>query len=253
MKRSFSTAAVALAAVVSIGATAPAASAAGKTTTKPAVTKTVKPVKVDKRLLVAKRAVSALSTHKDAALVAAGQYAADSGIAQAPEVQANVEGDRVYLAGLATKAAAATTLAAVRVVDAQVRQVRPENYAVVVNGLRQAAHFQGFAVTTPAEIADLAAQADVKEGEGYDVTAVRQLLAEATSANDQVAPLAASAVEKGVALNALTPQAQQVAFSVDIASAGGLLDTITADLQAVVDALAAMVPVVEPVTEAPVV
>lgn len=256
MKRSLSTVAVALAAVVALGATAPAASAAGKTG-KPSVTKTaksvktIKVVKADKRLIDAKRAVAALVARKDAALVSAGVYAVDSGIAQAADVQANVGTDRAHLAELGRTAAAATTLAAVRAVDAQVRQVRPENYAVVVNGLRQAADFQDVAAANPAVIADLEAQATAKEGEGYDVTAVRQLLADATAANDQVAPLATAAIAKGIALTALSAQPQQVAFSADVAAAGDLLEQVAADLQAATDALAAMVPAA-PVTEQPV-
>ena len=245
MKRSFSTAAVALAAVVSVGATQPAASAARKPA-KPAVTNVVKVVKLDRRLVDAKRAVAALVVHKDAALVTASRFAADSGIAQVAEVQANVESDRVYLAGLKTSAAAANPLAAVRAVDAQVRQVRPENYGVVVNGLRQAAHFQDLAAANLALVADQAARADATQAEGYDVTTVRQVLADATSANDQVAPLAAAAVEKGVRLNALSAQDLQVTFSADVAAAGDLLATVAGHLQAATDVLAAMVPA-EPV------
>lgn len=255
MKRTLSTVAVALVALASTGVTATAASAAGRPSTKPAVSRADKPVttlRSDRRIVAARRAVSSLVVRKDAALVAADQYAAGSGITDAAAVQDNVADDRAHLADLRTAAATAITLAAVRAVDAQVRQVRPEIYAVVVNGLRQAGHFQELAASNPALVSDLALEADAKEAQGHDVTTVRQLLSEAATANEAVAPHVARAIEQGIVLDALSSRSLQVEFSTDVAAAGDLLDVVATNLQEAGDSLAAMVPVTEPDSEDPV-
>ncbi len=178
MKRSslLAIAAVALAAVTLAPASTATAAPGGKGT------KAGSPVvKADKRLATEQRKVTSSIATKDAALRRVK-------VAQLPvgatEVAANIAADRVALGELKDAALVATTVTDVHLVGTQVNAVRPEVYAVVVNGLRQAVRFEQVAADNTVAVTDLAAQADAKELEGFDVTGVRELLGSATLAND---------------------------------------------------------------------
>jgi hypothetical protein len=261
-----SLAAAALTGILALSITAPAASAAGQgkgvgaaksapakgTKTKPS--KPAKPAKPSKALVAKQRAVTAQITRLDLALARQAGVVSTSGIAVAETVLANISGDRAVLAGYATSLAAATTSTEVAAVDALVRSLRPEVYSVVVNGLRQAAHFDEVTVANDATIAELTVAAAAKELEGHDVTAVRELLLAAQATNAEVPALTAAIVDRGVLLDALSLTADRAAFTDAVAAAGTALDSVAADLQLASDALAAMVPAEpEPVAEEPVV
>ena len=203
-------------------------------------TKTGSPVvKADKRLATEQRKVTTSIATKDAALRRVKVTQLPVG---ATEVAANIAADRVALGELGNAALAATTLADVRLVGTQVNAVRPEVYAVVVNGLRQSVRFEQVAADNAVAVTDLAAQADAKELEGFDVTGVRDLLASATLANDEAAALVPAIVEQGLALTAFSPREAKDAFTADVDAAGALLDTVEEQLLLASAALAAMVP-----------
>lgn len=249
-KRPSFLAAAALAAVVAVGLPASASAAPGGKAPKPAPTKVVKVAKADRQLSTERRQVLSVISTKDAALVRAARTVTRSALTVGePEVLANIAADRTALTQLKAAASSATTLTAVRLIGADARAVRPEVYSVVVNGLRQAVHLQDVAAANGPVLTDLAAQADAKELEGHDVTAVRDLLASATLATDEATTLAASAIDRGLVLTATSTQAQRDAFTGDLETAGTLLDTAEAQLVEARDALAAMVPTEEPVTE----
>jgi len=244
MKRSFATfiTAAALAAVATVGAapTATAAPAAKANHTKSS--------QASKNLAVEKRTVVSLVASKDTALVRAVKNVTRANLVVGEaEVLANIGSDRLGLAGLKAAALAATTVAEVRAIGTQVHQVRPEVYSVVVNGLRQSVFFQELVAANTATFSDVAAQADAKELELFDVTAVRDALAAAALANDEAAAYAAAALAKGVTLTAFGPRTERDAFTADVDAAGAALDVVEAQLLLAAELLAAMVPVVEPV------
>lgn len=202
----------------------------------------------DKRLAAEKRAVASQAATKDAALVRAVRAVTRAGVAVgAEDVLANIAADRLALAGLAADAAAATTVTDVRLVGDQVRAVRPETYSVVVNGLRQAAAFEIRVADNADALAALGAAADAAELDGADVTAVRDLLAAASLANDEAATQAAAALESGVLLTAFSTQEERAAFSDAVAAAGDALDVVAEQLALAEEALSALVTVAEPV------
>ena len=240
MKRYLFAAAAATVAV-SLGASAPAASAAANSNSG----KTV--VHAEKRLAVEKRKVLSHVAHEDAALarVAKKLTHAEIAAAQADAVAANVSGDRAALGDLGAAVASAATVTEVRAIGDQVRDARAQVYSQVVNRLRQAARFEHRTAANTAAIADLTAQADAKELEGYDVTAVRDALASAATANDAAAAYTSAAVDKGLALTAFSSREDEAAFRADLAAAGESLDAVEEHLEAAADALAAMVPAEE--------
>ena len=241
MKRSslLAVAAAALAVVTLAPASTATAAPGGKGPKTSAV------VKADKRLATEQRKVTSSVATKDAAL---RRVKVDRLPVGATEVAANVAADRAALGALKDEALAATTVADVRLVGARVNAVRPEVYAVVVNGLRQAVRFEQVSADNLVAVTDLAAQADAKELEGFDVTGVRELLAAAALANDEAAALVPGIVEQGLVLTAFSPREARDAFTADLEAAGDLLDSVEEQLMAASAALAAMVPatVVEP-------
>ena len=248
MKRALLTfAAAALASAVCVGLTGPAASAAPAGKAKTVVSAPASD-KTTKRLSVEKWKVSSLITHKDAALARQNRViaCANLGPSLTEAVISNVSGDRDALGELGAAAQAATTLAEVRAVSRQVHHVRPEVYSSIVNGLRQTARFQEHVAANTATLDELAAQADAKELEGFDVTAVRDAIASATVANDEAATFTAAAADRGAALTAFSTRDARAAFRADIAAAGERLDAVDEQLQVATDALAAMVAVEEP-------
>jgi hypothetical protein len=249
MKRLLTTslAAAVLAATFIAGAT-PSASATGKATSN----HTKSGGQTDKRLAAEKRQVVSLVATKDATLVRAIRitHRADLAIGNT-EVLANIDADRLTLAGLRAAAQAATTVTDVRLVRAQVHAVRPEIYSVVVNGLRQAAHFQSLVAENADSITALGLTTDAKELEAFDVAAVRDALAAASLANDEAATLAAAALEKGVLLTASSTTVEREAFSSDVTGAGAALDVVEARLQLAQDTLANMVLAGESVVQEP--
>ena len=256
MKRSslVALAAVALTAVVAVGLPSSASAAPGGKGPKSGSANTVKSTtaKADRLLSSERTKVARRVASKDAALVRAARTVTRATLTVGEaEVLANVAADRTALAALKAAAGSATTVSDVRLVGAQVQAVRPEVYDVVVNGLRQAVHFQEVAAANTAAVTDLTTQTDAKELEGYDVLAVRDLLASATTANDQADVLAGSVIDQGLVLTAFSTHADRTAFSDDVETAGTLLDTVAEQLTLVTDALAAMVPAEEPVAEEP--
>lgn len=228
-------------AVLAAGALAPAASAASGTSRGGTSMS-----QADRRLSTEQRKVVSLVTAKDRALARVVREVARKEIAVGQaEVLANVAADRAALDALRAASVSATTVAEVRALSAQVHAVRPEVYAVVVNGLRQASRFQELVAANAAAISDLAGQADAKRSDGFDVSEVDTLLASAADANDEALALAGSVIDQGVQLTARGDTAAREAFSADVAAAGERLDTVDAHLAAVTDALAAMVPVAE--------
>lgn len=233
-------AAALLAATVSVGATVPAASAAGQgrahATAKGSAGK----------LTLELRKVQSLATAKDRGLSRAARTVVRAQLPVGePEVLANIAADRTAVAQLSAAATTGSTLEELRGVSTQLRAVRPETYSLVVNGLRQAALFQEVAAGNTTAIAELTGQVDAKELEGYDVTATRTLLAEAESANDTAVPLAGQVIDQGLLLTAFSAESDREAFSTTLAQAGAQLDTVESDLQLVSEAIAAMVPVVD--------
>lgn len=213
-----------------------------------------KPPKADKQLAVAKRTVATHVATKDAALARAVTTTTRAALTVGgAEVLANIAADRLALAGLNAAAQAAATVADVALIGDQVKAVRPETYSVVVNGLRQAARFTALVAVNDEGIAALSAAVDAKALEGYDVAAVRETLATAGLANEEAATSAAAAVEKGVLLTAFSAVVDREAFSADVAAAGASLELVEVLLGLAEDALAAMIPVEEPVVEEPVV
>jgi len=230
----------ALTAGVSLGiAAGPAASAAPGDAGSPKAH-----AKADKRLAVAKKVVLSHVAHKDAALARVSKKISHAHLAAAlaDAVAANSSGDRAALGELGAAAKAAATVSDVRAVGAQVRHVSPEVYSVVVNGLRRAVHFDELVAANAAAVADLSAQADAKELEGYDVSAVREMLASAAMANDNAAASTSAAVDKGMTLTAFGSHEERTGFQAGLAAAGESLDAVEEQLQAAADALAAMVP-----------
>lgn len=239
-----------LTAAVVITPLLPASAAAGHAHAASSHAKPGKPVPsnpADKRLAAEKRAVASQVATKDAALARAVRNVTRAGLAVgAEDVLANLAADRLALAGLAAEAAAATTVTDVRLVGDQVRAVRPETYSVVVNGLRQAAAFETRVADNADALAALGAAADIAELDGADVTAVRDLLATATLANDEAATQAAAALGTGVLLTAFSTQEERAAFSAAVAAAGDALDVVETQLALAETALAGLPTVVQP-------
>jgi hypothetical protein len=247
---------VALGIALSLGATTPAATAKPHKDRPAAAAKAGKLTKAERHLAVAQRTALRRIDRKDTRLSRYADRITAAELADGALVLGNIAADQAALAELGTTVEAATTRAEVRALDAQVRKVHPSTYATVLSGLRLAAHFDEVVAENLVAITELTAAADAKELEGYDVSAVRTALAAAQAANDQVAPLTAAAVAKGVALTARSTHAEKAAFRADLAAAGDLLDTVEEQLQAAEDALALLttLPVVtDPVVTEPVV
>lgn len=256
MKRSaLALAAVAITAVGTVGVTAPASAAiAGHGQTPTAVHAGTMKAGVKAPLTVEKRKVLSLIAHKDAALARVAKKLTRSGLALdvSEAVAANVSGDRLALVELKESVETAGTVAEVRTIGAQVHQVGPSVYSAVIEGLRQTAHFDGLTAANVAAVAAVKAQADAKALDGFDVAAVVDMLIAATVANDAAAFHSAAAVQKGVALTALSSSEDRAAFNADISAAESLLASVEQQLQTANDALAAMVTVDSPVVANPV-
>lgn len=203
----------------------------------------------DKRVAAEKRAAVQLVATKDAALLRAIRTTNRAGLTVGgTEVLENIDADRLALGDLKDAVLAAHTVTEVRTAVAQIKAVRPEVYSVVVNGLRQAASFEGLVAENTEAIAALDVTADMKALEGFDVTTVRDALIAATIANDTAAGFAADALSRGVLLTAFSTKAEREAFSSAVAGAGAALDDVEAQLQLAEDTLAAMLLVEAPVS-----
>lgn len=240
------------AAVLSAAVTTPALPASAGTAH--AAASHAKPTKptpgtpIDKRLAAEKRAVASQVASKDAALVRAVRTVTRANLTVgAEDVLANIAADRLALAGLAADAAAAATVANVRLVGDQVKAVRPETYSVVVNGLRQAVRFEAEVADNDELLLELADAADAAELDGADVSAVRALLDSAALANEAAATHAATALATGILLTAFSTQEEREAFSAAVGAAGSALDVVEAQLTLATDALAALAPAPDPV------
>lgn len=251
MKRSTLTtlAATVLAASVSFGVVAPAASAAPHAGADKSGTHAKAQNKDDKRLLNEQRKVTREAARKNVALSRVEKHrtlgALEDSVADG--VRANITADKTALARQATAASSATNLTGVRAVGRQVRAVRPGVYVIVVSDLRRADRFEAKIAEKSVVIAELAAQADAKELEGYDVTDVRTALQAATAANDEAATAVSSGVAQAVTLTATSPRADLLAVKHSLGSAGELLDVVEQQIQLAADTLAAMAPAEEPV------
>ena len=194
----------------------------------------------DRQLTAAQRAVAAQVKAKDAGLVRAVRTVTRAELVVGEDLLATIETDRAALAALGADAAAATTVADVRAVGEQVKTVRPETYAILVTGLRQAARAEAKVADNDLAIADLASAADAAELEGADVTAVRAALDAATLANDEALTQVYAATDAGVLLGAFSPREDRDAFAAAVHTAGDALEVVEEQLELAAAALEAL-------------
>jgi hypothetical protein len=247
MNRPITAVAAAAAVAVAIGLYAPAATAAPAG--KPHATTHAKPhakprVSKDARRLAAEKTVVLREiAHKDAglAVVLKNPWLSRLDATQAGTVRANVAADRATLATLKSGVSAATTVTDVRALRAKVKQVRPEVYYVAINTVRQAARFLSAAARNTATIAALTTQADAKEADGFDVTAVRTELDAAAVANTEAGTAAAGATDLALGLTATATHAGLDGVRTRLAVAEAALTTAADHLAAAESAVAAMV------------
>jgi hypothetical protein len=114
-------------------------------------------------------------------------------------------------------------------------------YNLVVNGVAKAARAQAAVTENATKIADLTAQTDAKEAVGFDVTAVRTALADATSSNGKAAEGATDATNVALKLTATATNADLYALRARLHTTDVALAVVAKQLQAAQDALAAMV------------
>lgn len=238
-RRSLTAVAAGLAAAAAFGMSAQLADAAPA----PKPHTHTKVSKEARQLAVAKKTVLQEIARKDAALV---RVVKDSRLGHldataAGTIRANATADRAGLAALKNTASAATTVAGARTVAAQVKRVRPEVYNIVVNAAAKAAKLQAAVAQNATEIADLTTQADAKEADGFDVTAVRTALAAATAANVEAADGATGATGLALQLTATATNADLSALRAHLQSADAALVVVDEQVEAAEAALAALV------------
>lgn len=194
--------------------------------------KPVKPVtKEDRRLALAKTLLTAEVARKDVALarVSTSQTLTLVDPTDADVVRAEVAADRANLVTLRSAVTAAVTLSDVAAVSAQVAQVRPETYNVVLGALLTVAKQRATLTEHQAQADDLTAQADALEAQGSDVSAVRAALDAAAVADADADAAATLAHDLALALTATSPVQARAAVAEQLAAIGVAL--VTANTQ----------------------
>lgn len=253
---------VALAATIGLGALGPvaSASAAKPTTTKAQTSKatgkaTGKATHVspaERRTAAARRAVLAEVARDDAYLARVLTRSALRTLdADARTIlESSVGQDRTLLAGYATTARAAGTLAEVREVAALVRALRPEVYSIALGQLQDLAELAASAAATDLAVSDLATVVAERSAAGEDLSLLE---AELTSARDLLAELAAAAPvarEAALLLTGTTPRIEVQLVTDEVLRLAALLESADGIVAGVAEALAAPAePTEEPAPE----
>jgi len=250
-------AAAVLSSAVVLGAVAPAAAAPADSPRKVHVTKTSKPAKPVKSVKVSKEArrlaaeqtkVAREISRKDAFL---GRVLGSDSLAtldSADTIGANIVADRALLDSYRAPVASATTLSEVRTVAADVSAVRPEVYRILIGGLVAADEAAATVAANEAVLADLAAQADAKELEGFDVTDVRAVLDAAVVANIDAGTAADAVRLLAEGVTATSPRGDLKALHAALETAADALEVVAEQVLVAEEALLAA-PVSEPVVE----
>lgn len=240
-----------LAVAVSLGALAPASSAApaNQPIRKVQTVKTVKATKVNSLVDIARRKVVAEISRDDSHL---------SRVLDRPSVRStdgdaqhrlglSVAEDRALLAGFAERARAAGTLVELRKVAALVRQLRPEIYSVAVGQVHDLAALATAAEDNAATLAKLRAAVAEHETAALDVSAVRADLMSAGLLNSEATLALPAAREAALVLTAMSSRVELQLVTTEVHRTWGLLDRVDAAIMLTEMTLAAsMVEPLEP-------
>lgn len=239
-------AATALALSVSLGAVAPAASAApAKQPTRKAQTvKVAKPSKTTSTLVdAARRKVIAEISRYDAALAAV--LTRPNVLALDPEalgrLTESVAGDRAILRGLIGQAQMASQLAELQRIDGVVRQFRPEVHYIVVGQIQDLAELVDTVEANTRELELVVADRSADE-----IAPVQAQLNEARVVNEAAALAITDARNDALSLSALSSRAQVQAATAEVERIAGALTQVEDRLLAIELAL---VPVTAPIAE----